>query len=88
MQAQDWGSWFETVPLKRSTVKVAFANLAKVAQLHEIQLDIPITLTQRNNWEAWLNSLQVETSTIWRLSKTATGWEESEQDSQTSDTDF
>jgi ribonuclease D len=80
-------------PSKRSTVKVAFANLAKVAQLHEIQLDIPITLTQklRKQLAGMIEqlSLQVETSTIWRLTvKQQQVEDSSEQDSQTSDTDF
>lgn len=56
---------------KRSTVKVAFDHLAKVAQLHEINLDFPITLTQklRKQMADIIDqlSLQVETTTSWRL---------------------
>lgn len=58
-------------PSQRTTTKVEFANLAAVVQEHGMQLNFPITLTQKLHKELGdivsQLSLQVETNTSWRL---------------------
>ncbi len=73
----------------RKTVKVEFSHLAKITQEHGLSLDFPIALTQKLQKQlgeiiAQL-SVQVETSTSWRLQKQQ---DESADDSQSSNTDF
>jgi ribonuclease D len=73
----------------RKTVKVDFSQLVKVTQEHGLGLDFPIALTQKLQKQlgeiiAQL-SLQVETSTSWRLQKQQ---DEAADDSQSSHTDF
>lgn len=57
---------------QRKTVKVDFANLAAVAQAQGIELNFPVTLTQKLQKELGdivsQLPLQVETNTTWRLS--------------------
>ena len=71
---------------KRTTLKVAFDHLAKVAQLHEMHLDFPITLTQKLQKQMadiiHQLSIQEETSTSWRLSI------KQQDESQPSNADF
>lgn len=71
---------------KRSTLKVAFDDLAKVAQLHEMHLDFPITLTQKlqKQMADIIDQLSVEeeTSTSWRLTV------KQQDESQASNADF
>lgn len=59
-------------PSQRKTTKVEFAQLAGVTQEHGLELNFPVTLTQKLQKElgdilAEL-SLQIETTTSWRLS--------------------
>lgn len=59
-------------PSQRKTIKVDFANLAIAAQKQDLQLNFPITLTQKLQKELGdlisELTLQVETNTTWRLS--------------------
>lgn len=73
----------------RKTVKVEFSQLVKVTQEYGLGLDFPIALTQKLQKQlgeiiAQL-SLQVETSSSWRLQKQQ---DEAVDDSQSSNTDF
>ncbi len=73
MQAQNVAqtSHFKLSGVERSTIKVAFTELAKLAQTQGIDLDFPVTLTQTLQKELGtaLNQLplQEEKSTSWRL---------------------
>ncbi|OKH28553.1 ribonuclease D [Chroogloeocystis siderophila] len=57
---------------QRQTTKVEFSQLATVAQQHRLSLNFPVTLTQKLQKELkeFMTelSLQVETTTSWRLS--------------------
>jgi ribonuclease D len=73
MQAQNLS---ETSDLKltgyeRATVKVSFAELVRLIQTQDINLDFPITLTQKMQKDLGKNleqlSVDVEKSTAWRL---------------------
>lgn len=73
----------------RKTTKIEFSQLVKVTQEHGLGLDFPIALTQKLQKQlgeiiAQL-SLQVETTTSWRLQKQQ---DEEADDSQSSNTDF
>lgn len=67
----------------RQTIKVEFAQLAKVAQAYELELNFPIALTQKLQKQLGdimtQLSLQVETSTSWRLSAKAPGADKQEE---------
>jgi ribonuclease D len=56
---------------ERKTVKVAFAELAKLIQTQSISLDFPVTLTQKLQKDLGKNleqlSVDIDTSTAWRL---------------------
>ncbi|MBW4642236.1 MAG: ribonuclease D [Goleter apudmare HA4340-LM2] len=73
MQAQNLSetSYCKLTGYERKTVKVAFAELAKLAETQGINLDFPITLTQKlqkdlgNNLEQL--SVEIDATTAWRL---------------------
>ncbi len=73
----------------RKTIKVEFSHLVKITQEHGLGLDFPIALTQKLQKQLGeiidQLSVQVETSTSWRLQKQQ---DESADDSQSSYSDF
>lgn len=91
MQAQNVSQTndLKLLQANRKTIKVEFSHLAKVAQEHGLGLDFPITLTQKlqKQLEEIIDqlSVQVETTTSWRLKRLQ---DESTDDSQSSNPDF
>lgn len=73
MQAQNLSetSTFKLSPTERTTQKVNFAELAMIVQNQEIDLDFPITLTQKlqKDFGAIINKMSVkkEKSSSWKL---------------------
>lgn len=74
MLAQDLSetSYFKLTPYERTTVKVPFIQLAKLVQTQDINLDFPITLTQKLQKDLGENleqlSVDIEKTSAWRLS--------------------
>ncbi len=73
MQAQNVSetSYFKLTGSDRATVKVPFTELVRLVQSQEINLDFPITLTQKLQKDLGENleqlSVDIEKSTNWRL---------------------
>ncbi len=76
MQAQNVSetSNFKLTSYERTTVKVNFAELARLMQTQSINLDFPITLTQKLKKDLGENleqlSVDLEKTTAWRLATT------------------
>lgn len=74
MLAQDLSqtSYFKLTPYERTTVKVPFTQLARLVQTQDINLDFPITLTQKLQKDLGENleqlSVDIEKTSTWRLS--------------------
>lgn len=64
-------SYFKLSSYERKTVKVPFTQLAKLVQTEDIDLDFPITLTQKLQKDLGENleqlSVDIEQTTAWRL---------------------
>jgi ribonuclease D len=64
-------SYFKLSSYERKTVKVPFTQLAKLVQTEDIDLDFPITLTQKLQKDLGENleqlSVDIEQTTTWRL---------------------
>ncbi|KAB8316654.1 ribonuclease D [Tolypothrix campylonemoides VB511288] len=64
-------SYFKLSSYERKTVKVPFTQLAKLVQTQDIDLDFPITLTQKLQKDLGENleqlSVDIEQTTAWRL---------------------
>jgi ribonuclease D len=73
MQAQNVSetSFCKLTGYERKTVKVQFAELVKIVQNQGINLDFPVTLTQKLQKDLGQNleqlSVDIDTSTAWRL---------------------
>ncbi|MBU7583829.1 MAG: ribonuclease D [Nostoc sp. TH1S01] len=73
MQAQNVSetSSFKLTAYERKTVKTQFLELAKLVQTQELNLDFPITLTQKLQKDLGKNleqlSVEIDTSNAWRL---------------------
>ncbi|MEA5623990.1 ribonuclease D [Nostoc sp. UHCC 0251] len=73
MQAQNISetSAHKLTSYERTTVKTAFTELAKLVQTQDINLDFPITLTQKLQKDLGQNlehlSVEIEKTTSWRL---------------------
>ncbi len=84
MQAQNLSetSDFKLISYERTTVKVALTELARLIQSKGIELDLPITLTQKMQKDLGKNleqlSVEVEKTQTWRL--TAKNQEDSDKD--------
>lgn len=90
MQAQNVSQTndLKLLQVNRKTIKVEFSHLAQVAQEHGLGLDFPIALTQKlqKQLEEIIDqlSVQVETTTSWRLKKL----QDEADDLQSSNPDF
>ncbi len=73
MQAQDVSetSYCKLTSYERKTVKVAFAELVRLVETQGINLDFPITLTQKLQKDLGQNleqlSVDIDETTAWRL---------------------
>ncbi|BAY62343.1 3'-5' exonuclease [Calothrix brevissima NIES-22] len=73
MQAQDVSetSYCKLTSYQRQTVKVAFAELVRLVETQGINLDFPITLTQKMQKDLGENleqlSVEIDATTTWRL---------------------
>lgn len=73
MQAQDISetAYYKLTSYERTTVKATFTELARLAQSEGINLDFPITLTQKLQKDLGQNleqlSVDIEKTTSWRL---------------------
>ncbi|MCC5648278.1 ribonuclease D [Nostoc sp. XA013] len=73
MQAQNISetSYHKLTSYERTTVKATFSELARLAQTQDINLDFPITLTQKLQKDLGQNleqlSVDIEKTTSWRL---------------------
>ena len=73
MQAQNISetAYYKLTSYERTTVKATFAQLARLAQSEGINLDFPITLTQKLQKDLGQNleqlSVDIEKTTSWRL---------------------
>ncbi|RCJ21971.1 3'-5' exonuclease [Nostoc minutum NIES-26] len=85
MQAQNVSetSFCKLTGYERKTVKVQFTELVRIVQTQSINLDFPVTLTQKLQKDLGQNleqlSVDIDTSTAWRLTpKTQENEDESE----------
>ncbi|MDZ7955820.1 ribonuclease D [Nostoc sp. DedQUE09] len=84
MQAQNISetSYHKLISYDRTTVKATFSELARLAQTQDIDLDFPVTLTQKLQKDLGANleqlSVDIEKTTSWRLTAKT-------QDSETED---
>jgi ribonuclease D len=73
MQAQNLAetSYCKLTSYERKTIKVAFAELMRLVETQDINLDFPITLTQKLQKDLGENlaqlSVDIDTNTAWRL---------------------
>ncbi len=73
MQAQDVSetSYFQLTSYERKTVKVQFAELARLVETTGIDLDLSVTLTQKLQKDLGKNleqlSVDIDATTSWRL---------------------
>lgn len=73
MQAQNISetAYYKLTSYERTTIKATFTELARLAQSEGINLDFPITLTQKLQKDLGQNleqlSVDIEKTTSWRL---------------------